>query len=197
MNLKKIFICAACAFLLVQVSHAEEAYRDQSTGIVFPEKIGSLKFQERHEYKESGLGYKLRYQDERLFKVDIYIYDKTYQDIGSGIESEKVKAEFNEVLMVIRYMEKIGKYQDVKELKRTEKQYGHGGVRFLWARYQYKQTPGKDVLYHGERVSDTFLTAKNGKFIKVRLTLNKEQLRERKKDIQEFMKQLANLFEAS
>lgn len=197
MNVKRLFICAVCISLVVQVSHAKEAYRDQSIGIVFPEKLGSLTFQERHDYKEAGLGYSLRYHDERLFKVDIYVYDRTYQDIGSGIASERVKAEFNSVLMVLKYVEKMGKYQDVKELKRSKKVYGDNGVKFLWARYQYKQAPGKGVLYLGERISDTFLTSKKGKFVKVRITLKKVQLQEREEDIQEFMKQLANLFEGS
>ncbi len=198
MNTKRVFIFVFISFLIVQVSHAKDAYKDKDLDIRFPETVASLRFLDKLDLKKPGLGYDVRYQDEALFiKVDIYVYDRTYEDIGSGISSERVKVEFNSILTVFPYFERMGYYKALKEVMRGQKHYRGSSVIFLWVRHQYRQILGKGVQYSGERISDTFLSAKGGKFLKVRMTLKKEQLEEREKDIEEFMKQLAKLIEGS
>jgi len=46
------------------------------------------------------------------------------------------------------------------------------------------------------RISETYLSAKSGKFIKVRLTLTAEEFKERQGEIGGFMKHLASILGA-
>ena len=197
MIMKRLFICVFAIMAFSGQIYAKDAYRDKEIGLSFPLKLAGFEFQGHHNYEKPGLGYSVRYQDDRLFKIDIYVYDNTYKDIGDGSSSKRVGDEFNSVLAIFPYLEKNGKYRNVKELKKGKKKYGTNGVEFLWAQYQYEQSPGEGVQYYGKRISNTYLTAKKGKFIKVRLTFKKNELNKREKDTKEFMKELSKMLNGS
>ena len=184
------------AFLLVSSNlSAQDLYQDKNLGVRFPEKIGDLKYQGREAYEKPGLGYSIRYQDDSLFKVDIYVYDKNIKNIGSGIDSKKIKDEFASILMIFPYMQKIGKYNKVKAVEKGQKKIGK--TTFLWAQYEYKQAKGDGTFYLGSRLSDTFLVGKNNLFVKVRMTLKKEDSEKKKAIKYEFLRILGNLIGSS
>jgi hypothetical protein len=185
-------ISALSIALLFSLSVIAEGVKDQNLNIEFPDKIGSLKFQSKHQYDEPGLGYSLRYQDDQLFKVDIYIYDKGRSDIGTGINTTPVKKEFEAVLQVFPLMEERGQYSDVTKIKKGITSTKNG-AQFRWARFKYKQTAAKNVSYTGWRISDTYLVAKSGQLVKVRLTLKEDDFTKRKAEITKFIDHLARI----
>ena len=56
--------------------------------------------------------------------------------------------------------------------------------------------PSRVLANVGLRISETYLSAKSGKFIKVRLTLTAEEFKERQGEIGGFMKHLASILGA-
>lgn len=170
-----------------------EPVKDDVLGVTFPERIGMFALQGREEFQEPGMGYSLRYHDEHLFKVNVYVYDNDLTDIGNGIDSKRVTEEFASVLSVFSIFEKMGKYKDVKRVDKGTTEYPHGSLQFLWSRCQYRQSAGEGVAYLGLRVSETYLSAKSGKFVKVRLTLKEEELNERQAEISGFMKHIGRI----
>lgn len=164
--------------------------KDDVLGVTFPEQIGKLVFfPDPHEYATPGLGYSMRYQDDRLFKVDVYVYDNNLPDIGEGTNSKRVMDEFISVIQFFSTMIKMGLYHDFKNLDRGTTTYPPGSLQFVWHRCQYRQSEG----YLGLRVSETHLSAKSGKFIKVRLTLPEEEFTERQAEVSNFLKHLAEI----
>ena len=93
--------------------------------------------------------------------------------------------------MVFSYMEKLGKYKDVKLIEKGEKKIGK--TTFLWAQYTYKQAKGAGTVYPGSRLSDTYLVGKNNLFLKVRLTMNEKDAGKEKETKNKFLKDLAGL----
>src|SRR5262245_39882801 len=78
----------------------QDSYKDTDLGVTFPAKFGTLEFISREKYPQPELGYSLRYDGTDLFKVDIYVYDKKLSDIGNGVESKRVKQEFESLIGV-------------------------------------------------------------------------------------------------
>jgi|WetSurMetagenome_2_1015567.scaffolds.fasta_scaffold09228_4 hypothetical protein len=165
-----------------------DAFKDDSSGVIFPEQLGKLQFYNRHEFPSKEYGYSLRYSDHKL-KADIFIYDKGFADLEEGINSNKVSEEFEEIVNVFLEMEKRGVYSDVKQLAKETKSIG--SHQFLWAKYQYYQHKSTD--YPGLRTSETYLTVKSGMFIKVRITLPTEEFEEKQEKIDGFMKALVKV----
>ena len=174
---------------------AKEGYFDKNLGLNFPAKLGSLEFIGQHTYESPSLGYSIRYQDNSLFKIDIYVYDKNLKNIGSGINSKVVKDEFLSTLNLFPTMEKMGHYKEIKVISKGEKKID--GVSFLWAQYKYKHTQTDQAIYTGQRVSDTYIISMNNFFIKVRLTLKKEDTEKKKSIKDDFLKALAQLLKKS
>ena len=170
-------------------------YLDKQLGLRFPARMGEFKFQSRRTYGEPRLGYSIRYQDDSLFKVDIYVYDNNIKNIGSGIDSKKIRDEFVSVLSIFSYMQQLGKYKDVKVVEKGQKNLGK--TKYLWAQYEYKQVIGDGTLFTGSRLSDTYLVGKSGLFLKVRMTLKKDDSEKKKAAKDEFLKILGDLLESS
>jgi len=139
-----------------------DVFVDRELGVAFPESIASLTFRGIQKYDDAKLGYSPRYQNEDLVKADLYVYDNGYKDIKDGISSEMVQGEFAEILGAFSIMQKMGKYKEVKELAKETKTYGPQKRAYLWARYGYRQAPGEGVLYHGDRISETYLIGIGG-----------------------------------
>jgi len=170
-------------------------YLDKQLGLRFPARMGEFKFQSRITYEEPRLGYVVRYHDDSLFKVDIYVYDNNIKDIGSGIDSKKVRDEFVSALSNFSHMQKLGKYKDVKVVEKGQKNLGK--TKCLWAQYEYKQVIGDGTLFTGSRLSDTYLVGKSGLFLKVRMTWKKDDSEKKKAAKDELLKILGDLLESS
>jgi hypothetical protein len=192
----KILLNALVLLTAAATALGRDAFVDRDWGVTFPETIASLTFEARQEYDDPKLGYSLRYRDEYFVKVDIYVYDKGYTNIGSGISSTSVRDEFAEVLNVLRIMEKMGKYKGVKEVAKLTKSYGQQKTQYLWARYEYQQNPGEGVSYLGKRTSDIYLTGARGKFLKVRITVTDDGLKKWENISDRFMEGVTRLLEA-
>lgn len=180
----------AVLILVCVPSMGAEPFKDNQIQVVFPAKIGKLELRGPQKYKDPGLGYSVRYQDE-LFKIDVYVYDMDLKDIGDGCESRRVIAEFKDVLGVFAYFEKEGKYADVKFLKGGKTSFADVKYQFFWARCQYRELPGSGSKTPGLRTSETYMTAKSGKFIKIRATMMADDFAARKEEIQQFVQQIS------
>lgn len=191
MRTRIMVLSVAIVMICIALAIAAEPVKDDVLGITFPDRIGKLTFREREVFQNPGLGYRLRYQDEYLFKVDVYVYDNNLPDIGNGVNSKRVTEEFASLINTFSIFEKMGKYKDVKNLGRGTNADSEGSLQFLWYRCQYRQSAGEGVAYLGFRVSDTYLSAKSGKFIKVRLTMKEQEFTERQAEMFGFMNHLS------
>jgi hypothetical protein len=158
----------------------------------FSQIIGNLEFLERTDYPEKELGYSLRYENDKLLKADIYVYDNGQPNLKDGIASPEVKAEMASVASGLHTMEEMGKYEGVKELQQGEKMTKPSGLKFLWSRHSLRQIGGSEVIYLGKRISDTFLMVRKGKFIKIRITTKESDLAEHDKEIERFVNQVGS-----
>ena len=193
MKRKILSLFAAIGMICSGIAIGAEPFKDEVLEVTFPEKIGKLRLKRQQMYQEQGLGYSMRYEDEHLFKVDVYIYDKNLPDIGVGSNSMRVTDEFASVIKVFSMMEQTGKYKDVKNLDQGTTAHPQGSLQFLWHRCQYRQSAGEGVAYLGVRVSETYLSAKSGKFVKVRITLTEQEFKERQSEISGFVKHFATI----
>ena len=194
MKIKFVLIIVCIALFNASVLYAA-AFSDNDINVTFPEQLGTLEFHGQQKYPEKGLGYSLRYDDNKLFKVDVYVYDENLSNIGNSIDSKEIIEEFDKVLSLFPIMEKMGKYKDVRQLDKGTVSFFKGERKFLWSSYQYSQLPGGGTTYLGKRISETYLTAKSGKYIKVRLTLIAEEFKEKQKAIKEFMEEFSKVLE--
>lgn len=186
-------VMLVCTLFFNLASIHAESFKDTDIHVTFPEKIGILVLRGQQQYPKKELGYSLRYSDGAFIKVDVYIYDNNLFNIGDGIDSQEVAEEFDRVLSVFPAMEKMGKYKNVKELDKGVISFLQGDRQFLWSRNQYSQLPGEETTYPDERISETYLTAKSGKFIKVRMTLIANKFKEKQKEMKDFMEELSEV----
>ena len=177
--------------------NAQDAYHDNEIRLIFPIKISEFGFEGQQFYEGDGLGYSLRYSDENIVRIDIYVYDKAYSDLEEGINSQEVLTEFDEFYSMINYMQTQGDYINALELNSGEKTFKSKAIRFLWSQFQYEILPAENVQFFGEVISNIFLTTYNGKFVKVRLTLKKNEHNELEEDIEAFMTAFSMFLENS
>tara|TARA_R100000027_G_scaffold50114_3_gene38778 strand:+ start:4273 stop:4887 length:615 start_codon:yes stop_codon:yes gene_type:complete len=147
-----------------------------------PKEIAGFDLQGISIYDEPGLGFSARYwMDEKEQKFDVYLYTAGVADLGSGV-NDRVAQEFKSLFVQISEMERLGYYADV-----TDPQTGSGTINldgsdvgFLWGRVQFRQTDKGREVTHVEsqdiRSSYVFITAYQGRFLKVRYTLLSDDL---------------------
>jgi hypothetical protein len=151
-----------------------------------------LSYLGRRDYDEERLGYSLRYEDGEAFKIDIYVYDNNDPNIGEKGVTESVKNEFPSIGNAIKYHEDKGNYLDVKLIEEGVIELGHKKIEFLWSQHQYKHSESSGATYLGERISNSYLTARNNNFFKIRLTLTEIEFEKRKNEIDRFLLELSN-----
>ena len=115
----KYILSALLLFLFARMLAAD------SSEIEFPSEIAGLINYGCHDYQEPGLGYSIRYQNNTLVKVDIYVYDKNLKGIGNRSVSDLVQKEFSEVIQYYG-----------SQLRRTLDPLNHALVS--WATRKYK-----------------------------------------------------------
>ena len=116
----KYILSALLLFLFARMLAAD------SSEIGFPIEIAGLINYGCHDYQEPGLGYSIRYQNNTLVKVDIYVYDKNLKGIGNRSVSDLVQKEFSEVIQYYG-----------SQLRRTLDPLNYALVR--WATRKYKK----------------------------------------------------------
>ena len=147
-------------------------YLEPQTGIVFPVNLGPLEFSGAMKYDQPELGVSVGYQGELLIRADIYIYDMGQKNLGTGLGSSVVTAQFQQAKGDIFALEKRGNYQSVTVLSEQPTAFSTPGGKLatLAAGFKYSQTAGPGVAFTGPRISHLFLTAYKGVFVKVRFT---------------------------
>ena len=166
-------------------------FQDEQLGVVFPGALAGLKLQGKQVYAKPEFGYSLRYQGRDLTKADIYVYDMGISGIPNGHESKFVKSESASLGRVLQIMQKRGYYSGVKQLA-SGVAGQEGPFRFAWSKFEFFQKPGKGRVA-GMRVSESFITGFAAKFVKIRLSYQKDNLAEGKKISARLAKEVADL----
>jgi hypothetical protein len=120
-------ITSAILFCLSTACIPEAAGKNwthSSTGITFPDKIGSLTRAEIAEFPHKELGTALRYSGPDGVTADVFIYDMGTSKIPDGPESEVVKEQLQLAAKNVASMVQHGRYASVKEQKEEVVQLG-------------------------------------------------------------------------
>ncbi|MHC4118411.1 MAG: hypothetical protein ACYSWO_12995 [Planctomycetota bacterium] len=174
---------------------AVSRYKDSELRIEFPPVLAGMKFMGVRKYDQPGYGYCVRYQGRRL-KADIYIYDGGLNNIPNGCGNELVKGQASSIGQMLKVMQQKGLYGQVKSLDSGVRPQ-QGPIRFAWNKYQLLQPAGAKDGYTGILHSESFVTGFGGKFVKIRLTYNKENSPEGKKTSELLTGQIVRLLKAA
>jgi hypothetical protein len=176
----------------------DPAFTDQKIGLSFPRSVAGLNFEEHHPYPQEEMGYSVRYDNDDLMKVDIYVYNNGLADISTGHTGVDIIREVGNAEAGIRYYEERGAYRDVKKLDGGvyPPSAKDSDVAFQFSIYQYSQSARPGVAFTGVRASETFITGFKNHFIKVRVTYPKATSENSIKTRDQFLQQLADLIRA-
>lgn len=157
------FILIALLMLTVSSVAAQQQYRHQKTGIVFPATINTLKLVKATDYEPlyAGLGTGISYRTETM-RSDIFLYDLKQGPIPEGVSSPIVTKEFDQALNDILAMEKQGTYKNISVLIKKET-VPAGRLKFIHSILTYEQNNTK-------LISHLYLTGYGGLFMKLRIT---------------------------
>ena len=178
----------------------DTAYREPNTGITFPAKLGSLQYRGVVDYAEQGrpdLGISVRYGlPGNPIRADIYLYDLKKKNLGTGTGSPEVNKIFQQAIGDIFSIEKMGAYKDVRKLSegKTALTTATGSLPLLHASFSYRQQPGPQVLYTGPQVSNLYLSAYKGYFLKIRFSYpDGPKQAEHEKALEQFLADLGKI----
>ncbi|MES2944858.1 MAG: hypothetical protein V4772_18480 [Pseudomonadota bacterium] len=144
---------------------------DQSIEVQFPDKIGNLRFKSKNEFPQKGLGVSYGYERPRIFvRGAVFIYTGGLTSIPAGAESAVVQKHFDQVIRDVKSLEALGQAKAVTLSPEPTQitKYPGCGPQFLWRSYMM-DLDGQTTLK-----AYTYLTAINGNFVKLRITLNAE-----------------------
>ena len=149
-----------------------ESFSDEKLFLTFPAELGQLKFGGYESFEEPGMGYSIRYSNSDNMKVDIYVYDKGLLSIADGTTDPAVAKELASSNSTIRFFEEQGKYLDVKNLGEGvyPDESESDSVKYLFSRFQYRQTVRPGVTFAGQRISETYIRGFRDHFVKVRVS---------------------------
>ncbi|MBC2602500.1 hypothetical protein [Puniceicoccus vermicola] len=141
----------------------------------FPAKILDYETTGTTVYDSMPLGFSVAdLNPESGAKFDIYFYDNGNEKLPDGV-SDPVQKEFGQVFAAIYQMQRLGYYRDIGKPMMSKGSIDLGGetISCLSGMIQFQQTEkGNRTDYLGTRTSFAFLTAYQGRFIKVRFTMN-------------------------
>lgn len=174
---QKIFPLLITTILLFFLSginaSAQDTYRDLSTSIEFPNRLGSLTFRGKHNYSNPALGTSLRYTLGNDVKADIYIYNLNIKNIGNNKITKPVIDQLVKAVQDVYTVQKKGLYNNVKPYPNEEKlKFNYKKIKdiqFTWTALTYNQT-GNEETNRSPRRSFIYLTSKKDQFIKIRYT---------------------------
>lgn len=168
---RHILICLAVSLILLffSVSAFAVPYRHSATGLVFPDRLASMKKGEVRDFEKDnpGLGVSVGY-DAPGIALTIFIYDYRIKEFPANPDDPAMKKHFDQVLSDVMKMGEQGKYEylilenisDEIVLGASKK-----GPRVLSASFSY-------VLNGEKSVSALYLVSYKKNFIKLRYTYN-------------------------
>jgi hypothetical protein len=134
---------------------------DSATGVMFPRRLGGLRFVGVQRYGRPELGYSLRYQNHTNLWIDVYVYDLGHRKIPHGAASATLVRQFRQSSGEILATARRGLYTQLHVGPRS--QVTLEGRAFLLGAYHYK--------FRGAAVrSRLYLTGYRGHYVKVRAT---------------------------
>ena len=176
---------------------------------ILDNQIGYFRLINTEVYPEPGLGYKTSYSNQKADGpiVNIFIYDLNMKGIPEGTEANlangkrrlRIVSPKDSLLKSHILLEQMDKavsditqskdYRKVHILSRGQTKLP-GKYNFLWHRFELQGIDNNKPL-----ISELFLTGFKGKFVKVRVSVDKDKFEDNKKDLAEFLMALSNLLE--
>ena len=142
-------------------------YREPTTGICFPEKLGAFRQVGVREYEDPTMKVRARYRAPGPAKADVYVYTLGLKGIGTGVRSPKVKAHFEAVkgaiLKCTAYKGVVQQAEGQWTIKTAKRE-----LSALYARFEYTERSGPCV-------SCVLVTAYKGNFLKIRFVFQKRE----------------------
>ncbi|MFC1766147.1 hypothetical protein ACFL6U_29245 [Planctomycetota bacterium] len=161
-----------CSSLYADSEHLGDAFSDEGLGITFPTILGGLAYRDMQDYGDPALGYSLRYQSSFTpIKADVYVYDRGIIGIPTGYDNEAVLTEGDITKAELTLLEMEGEYSQVKHIKRDVFP-AEGDIQFSWDRFEFVSQ--RHPKAWGHCVSECYVTGLGGRFVKLRLTYQKE-----------------------
>lgn len=147
-------------------------YVEPQSGMIFPERLGTLKRDEVQKYDKPELGVRIRYSGPASLKTDVYLYTAGLKDLGTGTGAAGVLSNFKESQDAILQMEKRGDYRSVTKISEKPVSFvtPSGKLPALSACYEYVQSNDVAAGNTGKRVSYLIVTAYHGLLFKIRFT---------------------------
>jgi hypothetical protein len=175
-------------------------YQEPNTGITFQAKLGPMHYRGVMDYAPQGrpdLGISVRYVlPGSPVRADIYLYDLSKKNLGTGVGSPEVAKIFQQSIGDIYSLEKGGLYKDVRKLSegKTALKTSTGPLALLQTSLSYIQLPDPQQSYTGPQISNLYFTAYKDYFLKIRFSYPDAPSRdEHEKALEQFLADLGKI----
>jgi hypothetical protein len=175
----------ALAALVVLVGPVRAADDPPGPKINWPDVKGTER-KEPKTYDDKRFGYSVQYQSDKAF-FTVFVYNAGVEKIPDGPESDTVKAEMYESLLVLE-AQKRGKQPRYKSLSPLDEEVIDFGASKTAPQIRRKRYE-VEIIGEGAAVTELYLTGYKNHFIKIRATYPTE-------DKDKYQKLLANLLDA-
>jgi hypothetical protein len=175
-----IAICSLIALFLLVFSFSALAasYRHPATGLVFPDRLASLKKGEvkNFEKERPGLGISVGYNAPGI-AMTIFVYDYGIKDIPRSIDDPAIRRHFEQVVGDVTVLGKRGQYDNLQQLseKAVVLSPKRKGPKALLATFRY-------ILNGRDTLSRLYLTSYKGHFVKIRYSYDNDRYNNRRAD---------------
>lgn len=156
-----------------------------------PQTLAGIKLTDTQEYEDSKLGWGFQYSGEGIERLDVYVYDMGIVEIPTGCENEKVEEQEKANKLELESMVEKG-YLDKATWKSKSVFPKTGNIRFLRNTYEISFEDGGEIR---NLRSDMFLTGFMGKFVKVRASIDKENIESGIEATERFVNSLSKYLE--
>lgn len=179
---------SALLLLLFTATSFAVPYRHKATGLVFPERLVSMKKAEVRDFGKNnpGLGVSVGYNLPGI-ALTIFVYDYGIKEFPAGPEDPVMKKHFDQIVGDVMKMGEQGKYEylilekisDVIVIGSSPK-----GPRALSASFSYEVKGEKSL-------SELYLISYKKHFIKIRYTYNEAVEKKAKMVLGQLLNRLA------
>ena len=149
----------------------------------FPESILNLELIEQGFEDDPRMGFFATYRADEIY-LDIFVYNYGIENIPDGISSDVLIKHYAETKKIIR---QFGADHAASLIGETQTSFGPGQIPVLEAIHVLK-------FDDEPMLSFTFLTARYGDFIKVRLSLPRQQLSQSDEIVAAMKESLGDVF---
>jgi hypothetical protein len=187
---RQIFICSLIALLLLLFTASSYAvpYRHKATGLVFPERLASMKKGEVRDYGKNNpaLGISVGYNSPGI-ALTIFVYDYGIKEFPAGPDDPVMKQHFDQVVGDVMKMGEQGKYENlILERIVDEVVLGQSpqGPKALSASFSFVRNGQKNI-------SELYLVSYRKHFIKIRYSYDENNKTKAMKTLNGLLNRLA------